>query len=79
MRKLNLNRIVGAQRTLTASQLTAVSAEVAALEARPGATTVIEGRFAAGASCPHCRSQQAHRHGQANGLVAVSAGERSTP
>ena len=68
MRKPNLNRIVAALRELTPSQLKAVSTEVAALEARSGATAVVEGRFAAGASCPHCRCQRVYRHGQANGL-----------
>jgi transposase-like protein len=68
MRKPNLNRIVAVLRTLTPSQLTTVSAEVAALEAQSGAAAVVEGRFAAGPSCPHCHSQRAYRHGQANGL-----------
>ena len=68
MRKPNLNRIVAALRELTPSRLKAVSTEVAALEARSGATAVVEGRFAAGASCPHCRCQRVYRHGQANGL-----------
>ena len=68
MRKPNLNRIVAMLRTLTPSQLTAVSAEVVALEAQSGATAVIEGRFAAGAFCPHCHCQRVRRHGQANGL-----------
>ena len=49
MRKPKLNQIVAVLRTLTPSQLTAVSAEVAALEARSGATAVVEGLFTAGA------------------------------
>ncbi len=68
MRKPNVSRIVAVLRKLTPSQLKAVSAEVAAMEARSGATAVVEGRFAAGASCPHCCSQRVYRHGQANGL-----------
>ena len=68
MRKPNLNRIVAALRELTPSQLKAVSTEVAALEARSGATAVVEGRFAAGASCPHCRCQRVDPLGQANAL-----------
>ena len=68
MRTPNLKRIVAMLRILTSSQLAAVSAEVAALEARSGATAVVEGRFAAEVSCPHCCGQRIHRHGQANGL-----------
>ena len=68
MRKPNLNRIVALLRILTTSQLKAISAEVAALEARSGATAVVEDRFATGASCPNCCSQHVRRHGQANGL-----------
>ena len=68
MRKHNLKRILAVLRTLTSSQLMTVSAEVAALEMPSGATAVVEGRFAAGASCPHCHSQRVYRHGQANGL-----------
>jgi transposase-like protein len=68
MRTPNLKLIVAALRQMTPSQLKAVATEVAALDTRSGATAVIEGRFAAGASCPHCRSERAHRHGQANGL-----------
>ncbi len=60
MRKPNLNWIVAALRELTPSQLKAVSTEVAALEARSGATAVVEGRFAAGASCRHCRCQRVY-------------------
>ena len=68
MRKPNLNHIVAGLRKLTLSQLKAVSTEVAALEAQSGATAVVEGRFAAGATCPHCHCQRVYRHGQANGL-----------
>ncbi len=68
MRKPNLKRIVAVLRKLTPNQLKAVSAEVAALEARSGATAVVEGRFAAGVSCPDCRCPRVGRHGQANGL-----------
>lgn len=68
MRKPTLKQITATLRQLTASQLKAVAAEVAALDTRMGATSAIEGRFAAGASCPHCQSGHALRHGQANGL-----------
>lgn len=68
MRTPNLKQIVAVLRQMTPSQLKAVATEVAALDTCSGATAVIEGRFAAEASCPHCRSERAHRHGQANGL-----------
>jgi transposase-like protein len=68
MRKPTMKQIATILRQLTPSQLKAVATEVAALETRLGASAVIEGRFAAGVSCPHCRSESAHRHGQANGL-----------
>ena len=68
MRKPSLNRIVALLRKLSPSQLKAVAAEMATLEARSGATAVIEGRGAVGTSCPHCRSEHVRRHGQANGL-----------
>ena len=68
MRTPSLNRIVAALRTLTPSQLKAVSTEVAALEAQSGATAVIEGRFAVLAACPNCCSKRVSRHGQSNGL-----------
>lgn len=68
MRKPTMKQIAAVLRQLTPSQLKVVAAEVAALETRSGAMAVIEGRFAAGAPCPHCRSERAHRHGQANGL-----------
>lgn len=68
MRKPTMKQIVAVLRQLTLSQLKAVATEVAALETCSGTTTVIEGRFAAGVSCPHCQCERAHRHGQANGL-----------
>ena len=68
MRKPVINRIVALLRELSPSQLKAVAIEMAALEMRAGATAVIEGRCAVGAACPHCQSEQVHRHGQANGL-----------
>ena len=54
MRKPNMKRIVTLLRQLSPSQLKAVAVEMAALEARSGATALIEGRGTAGRSCPHC-------------------------
>lgn len=68
MRKPTLKQIAAMLRQLTPLQLKAVAAEVSALETHTGATAIIEGCFSTGASCPHCRAEHAHRHGQANGL-----------
>ena len=68
MRKPELKRITDALRQLTPNQRKAVSAELAALDAQPASTAVIEGRFAAAVSCPHCDSEQVRRHGSIKGL-----------
>ena len=68
MRKSNLSRIVAVLHTLTADQLKTVTAELVALKANSGATSIIEARSGEAASCPHCRSQLIYRHGHANGL-----------
>ncbi len=75
MRKPNMKRIVALLRQLSSSQLKAVAVEMVALEARSGATAVIEGRGTAGRSCPHCQSERVRRHGQANGLQRYRCGE----
>ena len=68
MRKPELNRITAALRQLTPVQRKVVAAELAALDAQPVSTVVVESRFACGAACPHCASQHVIRHGHANGL-----------
>jgi transposase-like protein len=68
MRKPSLKQITASLRQLTPRQLKAVAAEVAELETRAGATSIIEGCFSTEASCPHCQSGHILRHGQANGL-----------
>ena len=75
MGKPNIKRIVALLRQLSSSQLKAVAVEMVALEARSGATALIEGRGTAGRSCPHCRSERIRRHGQANGLQRYRCGE----
>ncbi len=68
MRKPELKRITAALRKLTSEQRKLVSAELAALDAQPLSTVIIEGRFAGGAKCPHCESKHVTRNGHANGL-----------
>ena len=68
MRKPELKRITDALKQLTPIQRKAVSVELAALDAQPASTAVIEGRFAVAASCPHCASEQVRRHGSVKGL-----------
>ena len=67
MRKPELKRITAALRQLTPAQRKVVSAELASLDAQSASTVLIEGCFAAAASCPHCASQRVIRHGHANG------------
>jgi transposase-like protein len=45
-----------------------VAVELAALDAQPASSVIIEGRFANGATCPHCKSEHVTRHGHASGL-----------
>jgi len=68
MRKPELNRITAALRNLTPVQRRVVAAELAALDAQPASTVIVEGRFAATATCPHCKAERVSRHGHANGL-----------
>jgi len=68
MRKFQLNRIISALRDLSAMQRRIVAAELAALDAQSVVAVIIEGRFATGASCPHCTAKRVIRHGHANGL-----------
>lgn len=68
MRKPELKRITAALRELTLEQRKMVAVELAALDAQPASTVIIEGRFAGGATCPHCESKRVTRNGHANGL-----------
>lgn len=68
MRKPKLKQITAALRQLTPVERKAVVAELAALDAGTAAVTVIEGRFAAGTVCPHCKAEHARRHGLLRGL-----------
>ena len=67
MRKRELKRITDALKQLIPTQRKAVSAELAALDAQPASTAVIEGRFAAAVLCPHCASEHVRRHGSVKG------------
>ena len=68
MRKLELKRITAALRQLTPDQRKSVVVELAALDAQPASTVIVEGRFAGGAMCPHCKSMHVIRNGHASGL-----------
>ena len=68
MRKPELNRITAALRQMTPIQRKIVAVELAALDAKPATTMIIEGRFAVTATCPHCTSLHVNRHGHSNGL-----------
>ena len=68
MRKPELKRITDALKQLTPIQRKAVSVELAAMDAQPASTAVIESRFAAAVSCAHCDSEQVRRHGSIKGL-----------
>jgi transposase-like protein len=53
---------------LTPGQREELKAELAAMESRPAATTLLEGRFAGVLACPHCTAGHVIKHGTANGL-----------
>ena len=56
MRKPELKQITAALRQLTPDQRKTVAVELAALDAQPASTVLIEGRFACGVTCPYCKS-----------------------
>lgn len=68
LKKLELKRITAALRPMSPIQRKIVATELAALDAQPASTLIIEGRFAATATCPHCQAKRVSRHGYANGL-----------
>jgi transposase-like protein len=68
MRKFQLKQITAALRQLSPTQRKIVATELAALDAQPASTAIVEGRFAAAATCPHCTAERVIRHGHANGL-----------
>jgi transposase-like protein len=74
MRKPELNRITQALRNLMPMQRKVVAAELAALDVQPASTVIVEGRFAAAATCPHCKAERVSRHGRANGLQRYRCG-----
>ena len=68
MRKPELKRITAMLRQLSPVQRKIVANELAALDAQPAVTVIVEGRFACGAMCQRCESKRVIRHGHANGL-----------
>lgn len=74
MRKPELNLITAALRNMTPVQRKVVAAELAALDAQPVTTVIVEGRFAVAATCPHCKGERVSRHGRSNGLQRYRCG-----
>ena len=68
IKRLELKRITAALRQLTLDQRKRVAIELTALDEQPASTVFIEGRFACGATCPHCQSMHVIRNSHANGL-----------
>ena len=68
MRKFELKRITVALRQMSPAQRKVVATELAALDTQPASTVLVESRFAAAATCPHCKARRVIRHGHANGL-----------
>lgn len=68
MRNREMKRLKVALGGLTPGQREELKAELAAMESRPAATTVVEERFAQVLACPHCASERVIKHGTANGL-----------
>ena len=68
MRKFELKRITIALRQMSPAQRKVVATELAALDTQPASTVLVESRFAAAATCPHCKACCVIRHGHANGL-----------
>ena len=48
-------RVTAALRQMSLMQHKIVATELAALDAQPSSTLIIEGRLAATATCPHCQ------------------------
>lgn len=68
MRNRELKQLKVALGRLTLAQREELKAELAAMESRPAATTVVEGRFDSIPACPHCAAGRVIKHGTANGL-----------
>ena len=68
MRRREMERLKVALGKLTAKQRAELSAELAAMESRPAATTVVENRFDGRPTCPHCQGAKVIGHGTANGM-----------
>ena len=68
MRQRELRRWKVALERMTPGQRDELRAELAALDVRPAAATVIEGRLGDNPGCPHCTTGRVIKHGTANGL-----------
>lgn len=68
MRKFELKRITIALRQMSSAQRKVVATELAALDTQPASAVLVESRFAAAATCPHCKAYRVIRYGHANGL-----------
>lgn len=68
MRQREMMRFKTALSRMTPGQRDELRAELTALESRPAAATVIEGRVGTAPACPHCTTGRVIKHGTANGL-----------
>jgi transposase-like protein len=68
VRQREMKRFRSALNRMTPSQRDELRAELAALELRPAAATVIEGTVGDAPACPHCMTGRVIKHGTANGL-----------
>lgn len=68
MRQREMKRFRVALSRMTSKQRDELRAELTALESRPAAVTVVEGRMGEASVCPHCNGGRIIKHGTANGL-----------
>ena len=63
-----MNRMKMALSKLTSGQRKIMAAELAALESRPEAASIVESRLDKACSCPHCKAERIVKNGNARGL-----------
>ena len=68
MRNREMKRWTAALEKMTPTQRQKLAAELTALDARPAAVTVVEGRLASVPTCPHCAAERVVKNGSARGL-----------
>lgn len=68
MRDREMKRWTAALEKMTPTQRQKLAAELAALDTRPAAAMIIEGRLASVPTCPHCAAERVVKNGTARGL-----------